>query len=67
MAVRCHKHESFDYTVTLIYVNGDDTTWEPMTNKSLKDFITILGNDDEETGQIVFDNILKKTYYESNK
>ena len=67
MAVRCHKHESFDYTVTLIYVNGDDTTWEPMTNKSLKDFITILGNDDEETGQIVFDNIFKKTYYESNK
>jgi hypothetical protein len=67
MAVRCHKHESFDYTVTLIYVNDDDTTWEPMTNKSLIDFITILGNDDEETGRIVFDNILKKMYYEANK
>jgi hypothetical protein len=67
IAVRCHKHESFDYAVTLIYVNDDDTTWEPMTNKSLIDFITILGNDDEETGRIVFDNILKKMYYEANK
>lgn len=67
MSVRCNKHESFGYIVTLIYGNGDDTMWEPMTNKSLIDFITILGNDDEETGQIVFDNILKKMYYESDK
>ena len=27
----------------------------------------ILGNGDEETGRIVFYNILKKMYYEANK
>lgn len=68
MSVECHEHERFGYIVTLVYGNdGRATMWKPMSNKSLIGFIATLGNDDEETGQIVFDNILKKMYYESNK
>jgi hypothetical protein len=68
MGVECHKHINFGYIVTLIYGNnGRATMWKPISDKSLIDFITILGNDDEETGRIVFDNILKKMYYEANK
>ena len=68
IAVECYKHENFGYIVTLIYgSNGSANTWVPISDKSLIDFITILGNDDEETGRIVFDNILKKMYYEANK
>ena len=68
MSVECYEHERFGYIVTLIYGNnGRANTWAPMSDKSLIDFMTILGNDDEETGSIVFDNILKKMYYEANK
>lgn len=68
MGIECYEHERFGYIVTLFYGNdGRTNTWAPISDKSLIDFITILGNDDEETGQIVFDNILKKMYYESNK
>ncbi len=68
MAVECHEHEHFGYIVTLVYGNnGRATMWKPMSDKSLIDFMTLLGNDDEETGRIVLENILKKMYYESNK
>jgi hypothetical protein len=68
MGIECYEHERFGYIVTLFYGNnGRATVWQPMSDKSLTDFITLLGNDDEETGSIVFDNILKKIYYEANK
>lgn len=68
MGVECHEHERFGYIVTLFYGNnGRPCMWKPISDKSLIDFMTILGNDDEETGRIVFDNILKKMYYEANK
>ena len=68
MGIECYEHERFGYIVTLFYGNdGRANVWKPMSDKSLTDFITLLGNDDEETGRIVFDNILKKMYYEANK
>lgn len=68
MSVECYKHENFGYVVTLIYgSDGRANTWVPISDKSLIDFMTILGNDDEETGRTVFDNILKKMYYEATK
>lgn len=68
MGIECYEHDRFGYIITLFYGNnGRPSMWKPISDKSLTDFITILGNDDEETGQIVFDNILKKMYYESDK
>lgn len=68
MGIECYEHERFGYIVTLFYGNnGRPRMWKPISDKSLTDFMTILGNDDEETGRIVFDNILKKMYYEANK
>ena len=68
MGIECYEHERFGYIVTLFYGNnGRANVWKPMSDKSLTDFITLLGNDNEETGRIVFDNILKKIYYEANK
>jgi hypothetical protein len=68
MSIDCQKHENFGYITRLIYGNnGRATVWNPITDKSLIDFMIILGNGDEETGRIVLDNILKKMYYEANK
>ena len=65
--IQCFKHEKYDYIVGLNYKNAGHTSWEPLTDESLIDFIKILGSDNEETGRVVFDNILKKMYYEANK
>lgn len=68
MGIECYEHERFGYIVTLFYGSGGRAnTYAPMSDKSLIDFMIILGNGDEETGRIVFDNILKKMYYEANK
>ena len=66
-SIQCFKHEKYDYIVGLNYKNGGHHSWEPLTDESLIDFIKMLGNDDEETGRIVFDNILKKLYYKANE
>ena len=65
-SIQCFKHEKYDYIVGLNYKNGGHQSWEPLTDESLIDFIKILGNNNEETGNIVFDNILKKIYYKAN-
>lgn len=66
-SIQCFKHENGSCIVGLNYENDGHHGWEPLTNASLIDFIKILGNDDEEIGRIVFNNILKKVYYEANK
>ena len=66
-SIQCFKHEKYDYIVGLNYKNAGHASWKPLTDESLIDFIKILGNDDEETGRIVFDNILKKIYYNANE
>lgn len=66
-SIQCFKHEKYDYIVGLNYKNAGHASWEPLTDESLIDFIKILGNDNEETGRIVFDNILKKIYYNANE
>ena len=66
-SIQCFKHEKYDYLVGLNYKNAGHDSWEPLTDESLIDFIKMLGNDDEETGRIVFDNILKKIYYNANE
>ena len=68
IGIECYEHERAGYIVTLLYgIKGRPSSWKHITDKSLIDFIKILGNDDKETGRIVFDNILKKMYYEANK
>ena len=66
-SIQCFKHEKYDYIVALNYNNKGHSAYKPLTDESLIDFIKMLGNDDEETGRIVFDNILKKIYYNANE
>lgn len=66
-SIQCFKRENGSYLVGLNYENTGHHGWEPLTNASLIDFIKILGNGDEKTGNKVFTHILKKIYYEANK
>ncbi len=67
-SIQCFKHENSNYTyiVGLNYDNNGHHDWKPLTTSSFIDFIKKLGNGDEETGRVVFDNILKKIFYNAS-
>ena len=67
-SIQCFKHENsnYNYIVGLNYNNSGHHEWNPLTTSSFIDFIKILGNGDEETGRVVFDNILKKIFYNAS-
>ena len=66
-SIYCTKYGNSSYIVGLNYNYGGHSTYKPLIDESLIDFMKILGNDDEEIGRIVFNNILKKVYYEAKK
>ena len=65
-SIQCFKHENPNYIVGLNYNNKGHHEWKPLINLSFIDFIKKLGNGDEETGRVVFDNILKKIFYNAS-